>query len=496
VNGPHFAEKESNSMNKESQPSPGSPSGSRRIIVGIVVGLGLLAVALVVLHKPASPTQASPGTTSVTPVAPPTTADTASGTSTGTPTTAQNASALQAGVGASTNAGGQDGSGPQLSVAEAIKTLKDASRSIEDRKQAIKALAQNGTAEAIAALKDALASGSAELRAAIAQGLGDCASPECTSMLLGLLNDPSADIVKAAIKGLAQQNSAGAVDALTKLMYDPMRSVDVQIASISGLGTMDQAGAFQALSQAATTVTDEDTVKAILDAIGGRNFDETQTFFQNYLRNPSVSSELRVAAVEALSTAQGDPTAFLASLASDPDSDVRTSAAWAMSATEATGNIGTQLLGMVQAENDPDVRLRLYQALENQESLDPSAVLAAARNEKDPAAFVKALDLVSKTLRDSPTPDLQTYFTQTAVPALQKIALTADSTDERMGAVIALVRANDTSVMPAMQQIAQQATDPKVARAANNFVNSFAASNGNGNSAPQPGAPASGASGK
>jgi HEAT repeat protein len=215
-------------------------------------------------------------------------------------------------------------------------------------------------------------------------------------------------------------------------------------------------------------------VKAVLNALGGRNFDETQTFFQNYLRNPNVSSELRVEATEALANAQGDPTPLLSTLAADPDSDVRASAAWAMSATSESGNIAPQLLAIVQAETDPDVRLRLYQALANQDNLDPSAVLAAVRSEKDPAAYVTALDLVAKTLRNNPTTDLQSYFDQTAVPALKNIALNADTGDERMGAIIALVRANDSSVVPVMQDIGQQSKDPRVAQAANNFVNQAA----------------------
>ena len=88
----------------------------------------------------------------------------------------------------------------------------------------------------------------------------------------------------------------------------------------------------------------------MLNALGGREFSETQTFFQNYLRSPNTSSDLRVAAIEALSETKGDPTAFLVSVASDVDSDVRASAAWVLSATEVTGNAGGQLLGLLQSE--------------------------------------------------------------------------------------------------------------------------------------------------
>ena len=62
----------------------------------------------------------------------------------------------------------------------------------------------------------------------------------------------------------------------------------------------------EALAQAAVTIGDEDIVTQVLDAIGGREFSETQPFFQKYLGS-AVSSELRVAAIESLWQAKGDP---------------------------------------------------------------------------------------------------------------------------------------------------------------------------------------------
>jgi HEAT repeat protein len=463
-------------MKQELQSS--NASGPKRtrfaVAVGIFMVVGLIGLAIVLLQKPPSAAQSQPGgTAGQSSASTPSTAPSIIAT-----TAASNDSQSGSGTGRSAaNAAVSAGAGVP-SIADLINALKDNSLPLTERKKAIKALAQNGSPEAIAALRDALSGGSDELRAAVAEGLGECASPECTSLLLGLLSDPSEAMVKAAIKGLAQQGSPEAVDALSKLVYDPLRSTDVRVASIDGLGSINQTAAFGALSQAAATLTDDDMVKAVLDALGGRSFDETQVFFQNYLHNPNVSTELRVAATEALSQAQGDPMAFLATLATDQDSEVRAAAAWAMSATEATGTIGPQLLGMVQAESDPDVRIRLYQALINQENVDPASLLMAVQNEKDPAALVTALDLLSKTYRVSPSTELQTYFDQTAVPELKNIALKADTADERMGAVIALVRANDASVIPAMQEIAQQATDPEVASAASKFVNTYAAGNG------------------
>ena len=349
----------------------------------------------------------------------------------------------------------------QVSVSDLIKKLNDASLPMSERKAAIQALAKLGTPEAIAALKEALKGGTDDLRAAIAEGLGECTSPECTAMLLGLLNDPNQAVIQAAIRGLAQLGSPEAIAALTQMLNDSLRSADLRSTAALGLGEINQSAAMEALAQAAVTIGDEDIVTQVLDAIGGREFSETQPFFQKYLGS-AVSSELRVAAIESLWQAKGDPSAFLTSYISDSDPEVRAGAAWALSATDATGNVGSQLLSSLQGEQDAEVRRRLYQALSNQESFDTTTALALVQREADPSARVAGMDLLAASLRDNPTPEVQTFFDQTAAPALKNSALTGETSHERMAAVIALVRASTPSAIAALQEVAQQSTDPRI----------------------------------
>ena len=163
-----------------------------------------------------------------------------------------------------------------------------------------------------------------------------------------------------------------------------------------------------------------------------------------------------MSAVEALAQAQGDPSAFLLSMVSDSDADVRAAAAWAMSATETSGNLGAQLLDLLSKESDPDVRLRMYQALGNQESFDPSAALAAVQREKNPSARVAGLDLLARMLRDQPDSQLLNFFDRTAIPELKNIALTGGNFDDRQAAVIALTRARTSAAQAALREIAAQ----------------------------------------
>jgi hypothetical protein len=128
------------------------------------------------------------------------------------------------------------------------------------------------------------------------------------------------------------------------------------------------------------------------------------------------------------------------------------------------------LLASLQGEQDPEVRRRLYQALGNQESFDASTALALIQRETDASARMAGMDLVASSLHNNPTPELQTYFDQTAVPALKNAALTGESSHERMAAVIALVRAGTPSAMSALQVVAQQAMDPRVKQSADKAV--------------------------
>jgi HEAT repeat protein len=362
-------------------------------------------------------------------------------------------------------AGGLAGAKPQVPVNALINALNDASLSSLERRAAIQALARLGTPEAIAALKEALRTGSDDLRAAIADGLGECGTEECTKMLLGLLDDRNEAVAQAAVRGLAQQGTVLAATTLTQLLNDPQRSVDMRIEAALGLGTIEQPGVLETLQNAAKTIPDEDIVTQVLNAIAGRDFTTTKAFFEEYVKS-AASSDLRAGAVEALWQAKGDPNEFLARRLSDPDPEMRSSAAWAMSATDATGDAGLQLVYALQGEQDPDVRMRLYQALRNQESFEIDKVMALVQRETDPGARLAGMDLLGATVRDNPTPELQNYFDRTAAPALRDAALKGETNPERMAAVLALVRASTGSALSALQEVAQQAPDQQVKAAA------------------------------
>ena len=163
---------------------------------------------------------------------------------------------------------------------------------------------------------------------------------------------------------------------------------------------------------------------------------------------------------------KGDAVAFLISYAADPDAEIRAAAALAMSMTETPGAAGDRLLGLLAAEKDPEVRARLYQALGNQANSDLAAVMRGFASETDPRARIAGLDFLAGNMRAHSTEDWLNYFEQNAVGELKQDALAGATRDQRSAAVVALKRAGTPGASAALQEIALQAGDPRIAEAA------------------------------
>jgi HEAT repeat protein len=350
----------------------------------------------------------------------------------------------------------------KLSAVDALtRTLNDDHQSLKERQKAAKALAEEGSAQAFTALRQAVANSPDNLRASIAEVLGSSADAETTSLLTSLLGERS-QVALGAIHGLAEQATPQSIQALSATLYNNLMPLDMRIEAALGLGSIDRPGVVDILAGAANSLNEEELVTQVLNGLGGRSIDDTKGFFQNYLQSVTVSSEMKVTAVEALNQAQGDASTFLITLSRNSDPEIRAAAAWAMSTTETQGTEGSQVVGLLQNESDPDVRRRLYQALGNQDSFNVSLVESLVEKETDPSAQVAGMDLLAKELRDNPSKDLTDYFDQHAVAELKQLALTGANSNDRMDAVIALKRAGTPDAQSALQDLAQNATDKRV----------------------------------
>lgn len=343
-----------------------------------------------------------------------------------------------------------------------VEILKDASQPLKARIKAARALLADGSNEAMVAVKEFLWSGPGQLRAAIAEALGSSPNPESYSLMLALLSEKDEAVAMGAVRGLAQHGSNEAMNVLRHTLFNIAAPANVRAEAALALGTMNQPGVADLLANAAAVITDERIIVQVLNALGSRSFAETQNFFENYLKSPGASGDLKVTALEALAESKGDASAFLAGFAQERDETLRAAAAWALSSTDEPGAVGEQLLAWLQQESDPTVRLRLYQALGNQETFDVARIQELVLKEPDPSARTIGFDLIAKTLRNQTSPELIAYFDQNAVIELYNAALNGPQSSDRMAAVVALKRAGTPRALSALQGLAEQAGDPRV----------------------------------
>lgn len=352
------------------------------------------------------------------------------------------------------------------SGAEWIRILQDPSQSLQLRRQAARALAVEGSDAAFTALSQTLLTNPPGLRPAIAEALGRFPRPEARETLHSLLSDPDEATACGAVRGSAAGNPAEAMSTLNQVLYQNQLAVSVRTEAALSLGNLEDQGALPLLTKAAATLKNEQVVAQVLQAIGQRPFDQTEDFYSRYLESPNLETSLRVAAIESVSRAQGDPGAFLLNFAADENTEVRAAAAWAMSAAETQGQYGRPLSEWLERERDPEVRARLYQALGNQESCSASLVAAAIQTETETAPRLAGYTLLAGLLKTDPAGEMRSYFVQHAVPQLEQTALQSGSAHERLASVMALQRARIPETLISLQQIAQASQDPKVIAAA------------------------------
>jgi HEAT repeat protein len=368
------------------------------------------------------------------------------------------------------SSGGRDLSRHKASADAASKNwsaiLFDPAQPMKLRREAANELAKLGTDEAMRELKSALKDGEPKLRAFVADALGISPHPEARLLLKELVNDKDELVAAGAVNGWARVGDREAIEVLTGILQDEKRNTDMRGNAAMALGSIKDPSALKVLISAATGMQDTEVIGQIMQGIGQRPFSETQSFYQQYLAQNSIPQAARVAAVESIGNADGQTTAFLMQYARDADAQVRAGAAWAISNNAERGQSGPEIMGLLQQESDNSVRMRLYQALGNQEQVDATAVMGMVQREVNSDTRLAGLELLSERLNPQEQPEVSQYFNQSAVPELKTSALSGATDYERMVAALALLKARTPESMQALEQIATQTKDPRVARIA------------------------------
>jgi HEAT repeat protein len=290
-------------------------------------------------------------------------------------------------AGASSRAAGESASPEELMVLSSLTRLRgatakrsivalstdllDVSRPLIERQRIAWKLGKLGSEEAVAILRQGLHEGPAALRITIAEALGNSESSLAHSLLRELLKDKDRAVARAAIRRIAALGDADSVQLLAQIALDSRGLEDVRIESALALGKVTSAAASDALIKVLGETSNEVFLEAIISGLGEQSFVETEGTFRALLDNANTTTELRVAALEALGYAKGDPTILLMEQFDDPDPAVRAAAAWALANLENLGDLTPRLLSLHAREADPEVRARILQALEHHSEVDP-----------------------------------------------------------------------------------------------------------------------------
>ena len=351
----------------------------------------------------------------------------------------------------------------QLRAAE----LLDESHSLKSRRQAAWNLAKRRSAEALAVLQQCLTNASVQLKTTIAEALGNLDSAEARELLRLLLKSDNDVVVRGAMRGWATLGDNEALQVLATMLMDSQKGEDLRTETALSLSKVNSARAYQILVDSPNNkIAGSEIATTILTGLGQRSFSETEPFFRSFLRRSDVPTELRVAALESLGHAGGNPVPLLLQHLVSSDSRVRAAYAWALSMVENPPDIAPQLLEQLEGEGSAEVRSRIYQALENQFNVDSEKLLAAVLNDQSASSRVAGLKLLAAQVSRQNSPMLATKFDSVAVPRLEKLAINGAELQNRLVSVMALKQAKTPGALLALNKIAAQSAEPRIVAAA------------------------------
>ncbi len=361
-----------------------------------------------------------------------------------------------------------DVSASSVSLAEALAGVVDSRLDWQSRKAFLLALVKDGSPEAIAAIKGALAAADPAERERMAQLLGNSRRGAVRSLLLPLLDDANEAVVRAAVRGLCVLGGEDVVVRMKEMLGDERRSEGLRVESALGLGVIGTAPARDVLVAALAQKPDETIAREIVNGLGRFEFSMVADVFGKLLGDADGAPALRVTAAEALAHSSAEAVPFLLNFSGrDTDPEVRASAAWAISAHDGVKDLAPALAAMAQGEPAADVRRRLFEAMLPQPEIPGEALLRLARAETDTAARIAAFNALGVAAAQQSGSSVTAVFDREIVPELVQAAVSMRNANLQMRAVFALRRAGTTAAKAGLVVIAENAPE-QVARAARN----------------------------
>ena len=282
--------------------------------------------------------------------------------------------------------------------------------------------------------------------------------------LLKFLKDPDWEVRCAGLRALGLIEGEKSKEILVGYIQDGV-SVEEAAQAALALGGMDDPAVTPLLLKKIGEIKREDVQRALMDALTGRPYEQTASFFQTYLNSPTVSGAQKGSALAGLGFHQDAPTQLLVSYVSNPDEDVR-SGAYEGLAMRREAQYGQMLLGRLSVEKDSALRQKVYDAAGAQQDTLPSQLAAATREEQDPEARLRAERAWGMTVGRSDNQEDRRRFDAEAVPRLIAEALQNPDPGEQRAALQALAMARTTGSRNGLEKIAQETTSPQLSKLA------------------------------
>lgn len=355
-----------------------------------------------------------------------------------------------------------------LSLEETIARFLDENTPMSERRIHAYRLAKERTAAGDAALRKVLSRAQAEDRAYMAELIGQTRASGAQKWLWPLLEDSDESVVLAAIRGLSMIGGDKVTSGLESVLANLEKPEKVRIEAAVALGRIGTDLSQSALLDALARTPSEELTTEILRGLGQSDFSRISPVFSSYLANSSTPPEMRVVAVEALAYSSNEAIGFLMETAAgDSDSEVRASAAWAISAHQGVNHIGGPLADMAVSEPEPDVRRRLYEAMLCQAQIPADSILPKVMAEEDAAARIAGFNVLGNLARQQPSSEARAIFDRQVATELRELATGANSLNLRMRAVFALRRAGTPAAMQALADIEAEGNE-QISTAARN----------------------------
>ncbi len=283
---------------------------------------------------------------------------------------------------------------------------------------ALYALGDMGDAEAVATLQRLYDSATDPgMRRRIVHVLGDAETPEVFARLKSIaLNDPSADVAKAAVYALGDFDDEAAASAALAEILASGAPVEVRKAAVYGMSDLEGDAAAESLSRLALGADEPELAKAATYALGDVEGPQVASRLMNILRNAQ-SVEVRKAALYALSDHDAqDVVPLLTSVATDmQEPELQKAAVYALADVESAG-VAAALRSIYASAATTEVRKAVLYAMGDVAENDGASAVQflsdVAMSNEDPdvaKAAVYALedhatdnDLLVNILRNAP----------------------------------------------------------------------------------------------